>query len=141
MTSPSAPTGGVAGRRPPPAVVAAAALAALQALLCLLPGLSGLSFGMGGNLPALAVGLGYLVLSAASVLGAVQAVRGRSGRVLTVVGLALAVVWAVNLVLSLVLGIGFDVLSVLLLVLAVGVVLCMRRPEVQAWAPPRGTPV
>ncbi len=134
MTSPTPAAGGAATHRPPPALVAAAALAALQALFCLLPGLSGLQYGLGGSPAAFAVGIGYLVLSAATVLGAVQAFRGRNGRVLVVVGIVLAVVWAVNLVLALVLGIGFDALSVLLLVLAIGVVVCMRRPDVQAWA-------
>lgn len=132
MTSPAG--GGVAALRPPPALVAAAALAALQALFCLLPGLSGLTFGLAGSPAAFAVGVGYLALSAGAVLGAVQALRGRNGRVLLVVGIALAAVWAVNLVLSLALGIGFDALSVLLFVLAIGVVVCMRRPDVQAWA-------
>jgi hypothetical protein len=122
--------------RPPPAVVAAAALAGLQALFCLLPGLSGLSLGVNGRLDFLALGLLYLVLSAGAVYGAVLAVRGRNGRVLTVVGVALVVVWAVNEVLSVVTGIGFDVLSALLLALAVAVVVLMRRPDVAAWTAP-----
>jgi len=122
--------------RPPPAVVAAAALAGLQALFCLLPGLSGLSLGVNGRLDFLALGLLYLVLSAGALYGAVLAVRGRNGRVLTVVGVALVVVWAVNEVLSVVTGIGFDVLSALLLALAVAVVVLMRRPDVAAWTAP-----
>ncbi|MCW2581551.1 MAG: hypothetical protein JWQ53_341 [Klenkia sp.] len=129
-------TGGTGTGRPPPAVVAAAALAGLQALFCLLPGLSGLSLGVNGRLDLLALGLLYLVLSAGAVYGAVLAVRGRNGRVLTVVGVASAVVWAVNEVLSVVTGLGFDVLSALLLAIAVAVVVFMRRPDVVAWTTP-----
>ncbi len=124
--------------RPPPAVVAGAALAGLQAVFCLLPGLSGLGLGLAGDPAALAIGLLYLVLSATAVHGAVQAVRGRNDRVLLVAGLALAAVWAVNEVLSVVAGLGVDILSLLLLALALGVVAAVRRPEVQAWTH-RGT--
>jgi hypothetical protein len=115
-------------------VVAAVALAAIQALFCLLPGLSGLSYGLAGSIGAFVVGGLYLFLSAATVYGSVQLFRGRDARLLQVVGLVLVAVWLVNLGLAVVLVGTVDVLSVLLLVLAVGVVVTTRRPEVRAFA-------
>ncbi|WP_131801988.1 hypothetical protein [Klenkia taihuensis] len=128
-------TGPAAGHRPPPTVVAAVALAGLQAVFCLLPGLNGLSFGLaGGSALAFLVGGLYLVLSAATVLGSVRLYRGLDVRLLALAGAALVVVWLVNLVLAVGVAGTFDVLSVLLLGLAVGVVVLTRKPEVRAWA-------
>ncbi|WP_336405912.1 hypothetical protein [Klenkia sesuvii] len=116
-------------------MVAAVALAGLQALFCLLPGLNGLGLGLaGGSVVAFVVGGLYLVLSAAAVLGSVRLYRGLDGRLLTLAAVALVVVWSVNLVLAVVLAGTVDVLSVLLLGLAVGVVVLTRKPEVRTWA-------
>ncbi|GAA4316936.1 hypothetical protein GCM10023162_23720 [Klenkia terrae] len=73
-----------------------------------------MSYGLAGSIGAFVVGGLYLLLSA--------------------VGLVLVAVWLVNLVLAVVLVGTVDVLSVLLLVLAVGVVVTTRRPEVRAFA-------
>jgi hypothetical protein len=110
------------------------AVAGLQAVFCLLPGLNGLTLGLGGSLLAFVVGGLYLVLSSATILGSVRLYRGVEGRTLSVVSLVLCAVWVVNLVLAVVLAGRFDVLSVLLLALAVGVAVGVRRPEVRAWA-------
>ncbi len=111
------------------------ALAGLQAVFCLLPGLNGLSLGLaGGSLVGFVVGGLYLVLSAATVLGAVRLYRGIDGRLLAYAGIALVAVWVVNLVLAVALAGTVDVLSVLLLALAVGVVVLTRKAEVRAWA-------
>jgi len=128
-------TGPAAGHRPPPTAVAAVALAGVQAVFCLLPGLNGLSLGLAaGSVVGFVVGGLYLVLSAATVLGSVRLYRGIDGRLLALAGVALVVVWLVNLVLAVVVAGTVDVLSVLLLALAVGVVVLTRRPEVRAWA-------
>ena len=120
--------------RVPPAAVAVVALAGLQAVFCLLPGLNGLTLGLSGSVLAFVIGGLYLVLSSATILGAVRLYRGVEARTLTVVSFALCAVWLVNLVLAVVLAGQFDVLSVLLLALAVGVAVGVRRPEVRAWA-------
>ncbi|WP_091065864.1 hypothetical protein [Klenkia brasiliensis] len=128
-------TGPAAGHRPPPTAVAAVAIAALQAVFCLLPGLNGLSLGLAaGSLVGFVVGGLYLVLSAATVLGSVRLYRGVDVRLLALAGVALVVVWLVNLVLAITVAGTLDVLSVLLLGLAVGVVVLTRKPEVRAWA-------
>ncbi|SDG73965.1 hypothetical protein SAMN05660324_3453 [Klenkia brasiliensis] len=111
------------------------AIAALQAVFCLLPGLNGLSLGLAaGSLVGFVVGGLYLVLSAATVLGSVRLYRGVDVRLLALAGVALVVVWLVNLVLAITVAGTLDVLSVLLLGLAVGVVVLTRKPEVRAWA-------
>lgn len=119
--------------RVPPAAVGVVALAGLQAVFCLLPGLNGLTLGLSGSVLAFVIGGLYLLLSSATVLGAVRLYRGVESRTLAVVSLGLCAVWLVNLVLAVVLAGQFDVLSVLLLVLAVGVAVGVRRPEVRAW--------
>lgn len=122
-----------AGTRRPPTVVAIAALAGLQALFCLLPGLNALSYGLAGSALIAALGAGFVLLSAACVQGAVQLVRGRSARVLLVVAVVLAVVWTAVVALSLVLGGGLDVLSLVFAALGVGIAVGLRRPDVRAW--------
>ncbi len=113
-------------------MVAAVALAGVQALFCLLPGLTGCPSASAASPAAFVVESGSpLLLSAATVLGSVQLFRGRDARLLQVVGLVLVAVWLVNVVLGVAVVGSIDVLSVLLLVLAAGVVVATRRPEVR----------
>ncbi len=99
------------------------------------PGLNGLSLGLAvGSVVGFVVGGLYLVLSAATVLGSVRLYRGIDGRLLALAAVALVLVWLVNLVLAVAVAGTVDVLSILLLALAVGVVVLTRRPDVRAWA-------
>lgn len=122
-----------AGERPPPAAVGSAVVAGLEALFALLSGLTAASAGAAGQLPFVAVAVLLIALSGVTVYGAVAAVRGRSSRVLLAAAVALSALWLVVLVVSLAAGRGVDYVGAVLLVLAVGMGVGVRRPAVRAW--------
>jgi hypothetical protein len=83
------------------------------------------------------IGAVYLGIAVLCVWGAVQALAGRSGRMLVAGGAVIAVLAALGIVAALGQG-GFSLWSVVLLATGAGIVVLVNRPAAKAFIAARG---